>query len=132
MVCPGREQFFGTVKADKVYMGGKANGVCGSSRRGLGAIAVEEGASVMGRVRLNQVPNALPASVEAFRAEAVESGRVIRPDRWRRWARLLHMGHRYDEVAKGWGPGRTDREFPRVLRVPPYSRGGWWELIRAV
>ena len=115
----GARAALGQRGADEVHVGGKEQGARGRSlgKKALVAVAVEEDGAGMGRVRLQRIPDASAASVEAFLLEAVEEGSAIRTDGWPSYARLRELGYRHDKAVTGGDPDRIERDFPRVHRV---------------
>ncbi len=68
MVRPGRDRLAGWVEVDEIYVDGKASGAPGQKlgKKALVAVAAEEAAAGVGRIRLKRVPDASAASLEAF------------------------------------------------------------------
>ena len=119
MVRPGRERLAGWVEVDEAYVGGKQKGAPGRKlvKQALVAIAAEEDGAGIGRIRLQRVPDASAASLEAFILEAVEPGSVIRTDGWPSYSKLHDLGYRHEASVTGGDPSKTDKYFPRVHRV---------------
>jgi ribosomal protein L37AE/L43A len=97
MVQPGRDQLSVCVQVDETYIGGKNKP--GKRGRGAGgkalvAIAVEDkGQEGIGRIRLQQIPDASAHSLGGFVNTMVASGCVVKTDDWTGYLTLPGLGY---------------------------------------
>lgn len=65
MVCPGRDRLSGTVEVDETYWGAEESGQIGrlSVNKAIIAVAVEGDGRIIGRVRLQAIPNLTQGAV---------------------------------------------------------------------
>jgi len=97
MVRPGRDQLSVCVQVDETYIGGKNKP--GKRGRGAGgkalvAIAVEDkGQEGIGRIRLQQIPDASAHSLGGFVSTMVASGCVVKTDDWTGYLTLPGLGY---------------------------------------
>lgn len=120
MVRPGREPLSGEVEVDEIFVGGVESG---KGKRHLGAtkalvaVAAEVRGPGMGRLRLQQIPNASAESLVGFVQNAVAAGAVIITDGWTAYPGLTLHGytHRPRIIS---GSGQTASTLlPRVHRI---------------
>ena len=98
MVRPDREQLSGCAQVDETYIGGKKK----PGKRGRGAdgktlvaIAVEDkGQEGIGRIRLQQIPDASADSLGGFVSDMIASGSVIKTDDWSGYLTLQSLGYK--------------------------------------
>src|SRR3989454_11451525 len=84
MVRPGRDRLAGTVEIDETYLGGLEEGVRGrgTEKKALIVVAAQENGRGVGRIRLQQIPDASAESLIPFLQDSVEPGSVIHTDGW--------------------------------------------------
>ena len=89
MVRPGRDRLVGEIEADETYVGGPEEGKRGREveRKAIVAVAAEKRWRGIGRIRLRRVKDVSAESLLAFLQEAVEPGRQIHTDGWKRLCR---------------------------------------------
>ena len=95
MVRPGRERLSGVVEVDETYIGGKRPGKRGRGAEGkvLVLVAVEDKEDHIGRIRLQQIPDASGESLIPAIDLNVEPGSYIRTDGWGGYNRLASKGY---------------------------------------
>lgn len=95
MVRPGRDRLSGIVEVDESYIGGKKAGKRGRGAAGktLVVIAAQLVGSIVGRIRLKQVPNASAKSLEDAVEQAIEPGSEIHTDGWNGYNGLNSLGY---------------------------------------
>lgn len=116
MVRPGRDRLSGIVEVDESYIGGEKTGKRGRGAAGktLILIAVELIDSKIGRIRLQQIPNASAKSLEEAVQKAVEPGSNILTDDWNGYNGLGNKGYVREIVRENVN---TDNMLPSCHRV---------------
>jgi transposase-like protein len=117
MVRPGRDRLSGVVQVDEAFVGGEKTGKRGRGAVGksLVLIAAQEDGTRVGRIRLNVIPDASAASLEAALELMVEPGTVIHTDGWVGYNRLGQKGYTHEVVQNGATVG--DDLLPHCHRV---------------
>jgi len=99
MVRPGRELLKGEVEVDEAYVGGKKEGRAGRGAFGKNIVIVaverkktEDGHRVIGRARLQVIPDVTGKTLTESVASLVEKGSTVITDSWRGYSRLNEMG----------------------------------------
>lgn len=116
MVRPGRDRLRGVVEVDETYWGGEEQGVRGrlTHDKALIAVAVEEDARGIGRIRMARLDVLSKENLHGFIAQAVEPGSVVRTDGLNHYMGMT--GYIHDrQIQRDQAPG--DRLMPRVHRV---------------
>lgn len=119
MVRPGRERLSGDVEVDEVFIGGveKGGGKRHVGTKALVAIATEVKGPGIGRVRMQQIPDASSESLAAFVQEAVVPGAFIITDGWTAYPGLERLGYVHlPRVVRSSGQTASTL-LPRVHRV---------------
>ena len=95
MVRPGRDRLTGRIEIDETFVGGLEEGVHGrqTETKALVAIAVEEGDTGIGRIRMHRIADASAESLESFIAENIELGSVIHTDGWPSYGGVAAKGY---------------------------------------
>ena len=95
MVRPGRDRLTGRIEIDETFVGGLEEGVRGrqTETKALVVIAVEEGDTGIGRIRLRRIADASAESLESFIAENIELGSVIHTDGWPSYGGVAAKGY---------------------------------------
>ena len=117
MVTPGRDRLSGKIEFDESYIGGKKSGKRGRGATGkvLVVIAVEINDSRIGRIRLQQVPDASAASLEEAVKTVAEQGSLICTDGWSSYSQLDNLGYIHKIVNEEENVG--DNLLPSCHRV---------------
>ena len=124
MIRPGRDLLDGRIEVDEVYLGDPEGGLSGRLNLGkmLVAIAVQEDGKGIGRIRMRQIPNALPESLMSFVRDSVAPGSIVRTDGWLGYSPLESNGFRH-QVAYAKGKRKTASELlPRVHLVTSHLK----------
>lgn len=119
MVRPGRERLSSDVEVDEVFIGGveKGGGKRHVGTKALVAIATEVKGPGIGRVRMQQIPDASSESLAAFVQEAVVPGARIITDGWTAYPGLKRLGYVHlPRVVRNSGQ-TVSTLLPRVHRV---------------
>lgn len=119
MVRPGRERLSGDVEVDEVFIGGveKGGGKRHVGTKALVAIATEVKGPGIGRVRMQQIPDASSESLAAFVQEAIVPGAFIITDGWTAYPGLERLGYVHlPRVVRSSGQTASTL-LPRVHRV---------------
>ena len=97
MVRPGRDRLAGKVEVDETYLGGLEEGVRGreTEKKALIVVAAQEDGRGVGRIRLQQIPNASAESLIPFLEDSVERGSLIHTDGWLGYEPLEKKGYRH-------------------------------------
>lgn len=118
MVRPGRDRLAGTVEVDETYWGAEERGVVGRLTEDKALVIVaaqQDGPRKIGRIRMRRIPNLTKAVLNAFMAQNVAPGSVVRTDGLLAYRGL--DGYRHDPVVVG-GSGKTASDLlPRVHTV---------------
>ena len=95
MVRPGRDRLTGRIEIDETFVGGLEEGVRGrqTETKALVVIAVEEGDTGIGRIRMRRIADASAESLESFIAENIELGSVIHTDGWPSYGGVAAKGY---------------------------------------
>lgn len=120
MVRPGRDRLNGTVEVDEAFIGGVTSGADG--RDGVGkalvAIAAEEDATGIGRIRLARVADGSTPSLHGFIQQAIAPGSTVHTDGWAPYQGLEKLGYSHTITRlKGKGKEAAVELLPRVHRV---------------
>ena len=120
MVRPGRDRLNGTVEVDEAFIGGVTCGADG--RDGVGkalvAIAAQEDATGIGRIRLARVADGSTPSLHGFIQQAIAPGSTVHTDGWAPYQGLEKLGYSHTITRlKGKGKEAAVELLPRVHRV---------------
>jgi len=115
MVRP-RDRLQGTVEVDETYWGGEEEGVVGrlTEDKALIAIAAEENARGIGRIRLRHIAAATKAILHGFIAETIAPGSTVRTDGLNAYLGMQDYVH--DRQIQRRQP-KGEHLLPRVNRV---------------
>ncbi len=118
MVRPDRERLRGTVEVDETYIGGPEHGKRGRGAAGktLVAGAVEDRGDVVGRVRLQVIPDASAKTLTAFVEAHVEPGGTIKTDGLSAYEALDPKHYRHRPRVQG-DRERASQVLPHIHRV---------------
>lgn len=120
MVRPGRERLTEDVEVDEIYVGGVEPG---GGKRHLGetkalvAVAAEVRGQGIGRIRLQQIPDASGESLIGFVRQAVELGAIVRTDGWTAYPGVAQQGYRHRPRTISGSNHTASTLLPRVHRV---------------
>jgi len=119
MVRPGRDRLQGTVEVDETYLGGLEEGLRGRQvdNKTLIAIAAQCQGKKIGRIRMQQVPDASAESLQGFIQESVNPGSVIRTDGWTGYAGLESKGYRHKVIVLAGKRKSPSDLLPYVHRI---------------
>jgi transposase-like protein len=117
MVRPGRERLSGNVEVDETYIGGRKTGKRGRGAAGksLVLIAVEDKENHLGRIRLQQVPDASAVSLIHAVQESIKPGSSVRTDDWNGYTGLTSEGYNHIVVRQSTNIG--ENLLPMAHRV---------------
>jgi transposase-like protein len=117
MVTPGRNKLIGNIEVDESYVGGKKSGKRGRGAEGkaLIVIAVETTGDVIGRIRLQRIPNASAESLNDAVEKAANPGSVIETDGWPGYNKLKSLGFIHNVVRQDYKIG--DNLLPSCHRI---------------
>jgi len=95
MVRPTRERLSGVVEVDETYIGGEGAGKRGRGAEGktLVLVAAEDKEDHIGRIRLQQIPDASGESLISAIGRNVEPGSHVRTDSWGGYNQLGSTGY---------------------------------------
>lgn len=119
MVRPGRERLSGELEVDEVFIGGveKGGGKRHVGTKALVAIAAEVKGPGIGRVRMQQIPDASSQSLVAFVQEAVAPGALVITDGWTAYPGLERLGYVHRPRVVRTSGQTASTLLPRVHRV---------------
>jgi transposase-like protein len=119
MVRAGREKLSGCVEVDEAWVGGaeKAGAKRVKTTKADVVVAVEFEGQVMGRARIQVIPDSTTRSLMHFVHENIEPGSHIFTDGWSGYAQLVDRGYRHTGHTDGYPPTRASHLLPRVHRV---------------
>jgi transposase-like protein len=119
MVRPGRDRLKGAVEVDETYLGGLEEGVVGrqTEQKAIIAVAAEEDGKGIGRIRLQQIPDASAFSLHGFVQASVEPGSVVRTDGWDGYSGLDQLGYKHRVIFLSHKNRPAHELLPRVHRV---------------
>ena len=119
MVRPGRERLSGEVEVDEVFIGGveKGRGKRHVGTKALVAIASEVKGPGIGRVRMQQIPDASSQSLAAFVQAAVVPGALVITDGWTAYPGLERLGYVHRPRVVRTSGQTASTLLPRVHRV---------------
>lgn len=129
MVRPGRDRLTGRIEIDETFVGGLEEGVHGrqTETKALVVIAVEEGDTGIGRVRMHRIADASAESLESFIAENIELGSVIHTDGWpslrRTGSQRLHSPGEGAHTQKTVGIGTAAAGAPSRVAAKALAAG---------
>ena len=119
MVRPGRDRLAGIVEIDETYLGGLEEGVRGrqTEKKALIVVAAQEDGRRVGRIRLQQIPDASAESLIPFVEDSVEPGSVIHTDGWLGYEPLEKHGYRHTVTFLSGQVESPSELMPRVHLV---------------
>lgn len=119
MVRPGRDRLAGIVEIDETYLGGLEEGVRGrqTEKKALIVVAAQEDGRGVGRIRLQQIPDASAKSLIPFVEDSVEPGSVIHTDGWLGYEPLEKKGYRHTVTFLSGQEESPSELMPRVHLV---------------
>jgi transposase-like protein len=119
MIRPGRDRLAGVVEVDEMYVGGPEPGRSGRGALGktLVAIAVEKTHDVLGRCRMQVIPDASAASLREFLDHHVEPGALVVTDGWPSYPPAIAGKYRHERIPVSTLDGQAHVLLPAVHRV---------------
>jgi hypothetical protein len=121
MVRPEQDQLWGRIEVDETYFGGISEGHEGRRRgdKTLIVIAAQEDGPGIGRIRMQQVPDASAKSLEGFILRTIATGAVVHTDGWAGYRGLKAKGYIHEATPQKRldVPGADEDLLPRVHRV---------------
>ncbi len=119
MVRPGRDRLAGEVEVDETLVGGveKGGGKRHLGTKALVSVAAEVKGRGMGRIRLQQIPDASEASLVGFVQSAVVPGAVVITDGWTAYPGLTRLGYVHRPRVVRTSAQTASTLLPRVHRV---------------
>lgn len=118
MVRPGRERLQGRVEVDETHIRTEENDGDQSGTPVWVAIAVEEDARGMGRIRLSRIGEPSRGVLHAFVQQTVEPGSVVHTDGRPAYSGLERLGYGHEvTVLAGLGKDAASTLLPHVHRV---------------
>jgi len=117
MVLPGRSMLTGEVEVDETFIGGVRRGVRGRGAAGktLVLMAAEIRGAVIGRIRLQVIPDATAITLVETVSSLVEHGSNVVTDGWAGYADL--SDHGFDHTVSRATPAMGDNVLPHVHRI---------------
>lgn len=109
MVRPGQDRLSGTVQVDEIFIGGVKHGKRGRGAQGkaLVMILAEDKGNIVGRIRLQIIPDACAISLEKVIQDNVVSGSRIKTDGWKGYTGLKSLGYEHKVVRKSQDVGEN-------------------------
>lgn len=97
MVRPGRERLKGTAEVDEVFIGGVRPRIGGRSSLGkaLVLIVAEDQNGIIGRIRMQVIPDASFRSLSFAIESMVDSKSILRTDGWPGYRGIEKKGYRH-------------------------------------
>ncbi len=119
MVRPGRDRLTGEVEVDETLVGGveKGGGKRHVGSKALVIVAAEVKGRGIGRIRLQQIPNASEESVVGFVRGAVAPGATVITDGWAAYPGLAQHGYVHRPRVVRTSGKTASTLLPRVHRV---------------
>lgn len=123
MVRPGRDRLKGVVEVDETFWGAPHEGPRGRGAEGkvllaIAAEQVEGKPGAIGRIRLQQIPDASRPSLMRFIEQSIEPGSTVVSDGWTGYTGLEGYTHeRIVQSAKRQSPQTEESLLPHVHRV---------------
>jgi len=119
MIRPGRDRLTGEVEVDETLVGGveKGGGKRHVGSKALVIVAAEVKGRGIGRIRLQQIPDASEESVVGFVRGAVAPGATVITDGWSAYPGLAHHGYVHRPRVVRTSGKTASTLLPRVHRV---------------
>lgn len=119
MIRPGRDMLSGRVEVDECYIGGPEEDLPGRLNldKTLVVVAAEEDGSGLGRIRMQQIPNASSASLMPFVEGSVTAGSLVHTDGWLGYSPLESKGFPHQITYLKGKPDTASELLPRVHLV---------------
>jgi transposase-like protein len=121
MVRPGRDQLYGRIEVDEIYIGGSRIGDKrgrGSENKEVAVIAVEVlTPKGFGRVRMRRISDVSGASLVSFVCDVAEKGSEILTDGWGGYNELLEHGYRHKKIILSDTGDPAHVSMPGVHRI---------------
>jgi len=118
MVVPGRDLLSGSVEVDETFIGGEHSGKRGRGAEGKALVVVgaEVKGKVIGRIRLQVIPNARGDSLMGFITTHIEKGSSISTDGWTGYLGLKEAGYSHNIYKMSASVGE-EIQLPNVHKI---------------
>jgi len=119
MVRPSRDRLSGVVEVDETYIGGLEEGLRGRQieQKTLVVIAAQEDGNKIGRIRMQQIPNASGTHLHPFICASIEPGSVVHTDGWNGYNGIENNGYQRKITVLKKQKQSASELMPRVHRV---------------
>jgi len=119
MVRPGRDRLSGVIEVDETYIGGLEEGLRGRQmeRKTLVVIATQVDGKRIGRIRMQQIPDASSTSLHSFICSAIEPGSIVHTDGWDGYNGIEADGYRRKVTILKNSKKPANELMPRIHRV---------------
>jgi len=119
MVRPGRDRLSGVIEVDETYIGGLEEGLRGRQmeRKTLVVIAAQVDGKRIGRIRMQQIPDASSTSLHSFIRSAIEPGSIVHTDGWDGYNGIEADGYRRKVTILKNCKKPANELMPRIHRV---------------
>jgi len=119
MIRPGRERLSGTVEVDETYLGGMEEGLRGRlmETKTLVVVAAQVDDKRIGRIRMEQIPDASSESLHRFITASIAPGSTVVTDGWSGYPGMEDLGYRHKVINLSKRKQSPYELLPRVHRV---------------
>lgn len=117
MVRPGRDRLRGVIEVDETFIGGEKSGKRGRGAAGkeLVVIAAQKNGRKLGRIRLQNVPDASGSSLENAIQNHIEPGSIVQTDGWQGYNGIEKLGYIHEVIRSE--PDVGDNLLPKAHLV---------------